>query len=53
MNRADLLKSASLSCSALAFSEGATVVAADAAASTAADAELNKLLAEDRRDFYR
>ncbi len=53
MNRADLLKSASLSCGALAFSEGATVVAADAAASTAADAELNKLLAEDRRDYHR
>ena len=51
MNRADLLKSASLSCGALAFSPVDT--AASGAPSAPADAQLDALLAEDHRDYYR
>jgi uncharacterized protein (DUF885 family) len=65
MNRADLLKSASLSCGALAFSpvdeahaqrdtrQGDMATAASGAPSAPADAQLDALLAEDHRDYYR
>jgi uncharacterized protein (DUF885 family) len=53
MNRADLLKGASLSCGALAFSDEASAAPAHGAAHAAADAELDALLAADHRDYYR
>ncbi|HEY0394936.1 MAG TPA: DUF885 domain-containing protein [Candidatus Elarobacter sp.] len=53
MKRADLLKSASVACGALAFAEGATVTPSDAATRTAADAELDALLAAEWADFRR
>jgi uncharacterized protein (DUF885 family) len=52
MKRADLLKSASLSCGAVALSEGASMVPGSAA-TIAGDAQLEALLAQDYRDFYR
>ncbi|HEV3085979.1 MAG TPA: DUF885 domain-containing protein [Candidatus Elarobacter sp.] len=52
MNRADLLKSASLSCGALALSEGASATAARASGTASGDAELNALLAADWRDYH-
>ncbi|MBV9409120.1 MAG: DUF885 domain-containing protein [Candidatus Eremiobacteraeota bacterium] len=51
MNRADLLRGASLACGALALGEDGALPAS--AAAETADAELDALFAEDRRDFYR
>ncbi|MBV8644640.1 MAG: DUF885 family protein, partial [Candidatus Eremiobacteraeota bacterium] len=51
MNRADLLRGASLACGALALGEDGVMQAS--AAAEGADAELDALFAEDRRDFYR
>jgi len=53
MNRAGLLKSASLACGALALSEGAIATPTDAAISGGADAALDALLAADWADFHR
>jgi uncharacterized protein (DUF885 family) len=53
MNRADLLKSASLACGAVALSDGATAMPAAAAAPNAADAALDTLLAADWADSLR
>jgi uncharacterized protein (DUF885 family) len=52
VKRADLLKSASVACGALAFAEGATVTPTDAAPN-AADAQLDALLAAEWDDFRR
>jgi uncharacterized protein (DUF885 family) len=60
MNRADLLKSVSLACGAVALTEGAAATptdaatnAAGAAASNPADAALDALLAADWADYHR
>ena len=53
MNRADLLRGASLAAGALALSEGATATPSDAAVPNPADAELDALLAADWADFHR
>src|SRR6202011_1946671 len=53
MNRADLLRSASLACGAVAVSEGAPATPSDAAAPNPADAALDALLAADWADLMR
>ncbi|MEA2719905.1 MAG: hypothetical protein QOJ39_1769 [Candidatus Eremiobacteraeota bacterium] len=58
MNRADMLKGASLACGALAVSEGATATPTDAAAPNpaadrSADAALDALLAAEWADYER
>jgi uncharacterized protein (DUF885 family) len=52
MNRADLLKTASVACGALAVGEGASAMPADAVGPNPADAALDRLLAQEWRDYH-